>query len=176
MKCLVLPILLAVLLAVPASAEEPAAPASGEKSGPMGWLRKIPFPKFGGKKTPEVVWTNLRLDMVLDPAAVKLPDTRRVAVTLQLTNRGRKLVQLEFPSSQRVEVLLKDDTGRIMERWSDDQPLVNEPTTVTINPGERLEYAAAVSTREMVAGRSYTVEGLFPRNGTLRVNKILVPQ
>ena len=72
-------------------------------------------------------------------------------VTLTLTNHSKKLVQLDFPTSQRVEVLLKTKDGKTIETWSQDQAFTSEPTLVTINPNERLEYSVDVSTRDMVA-------------------------
>ena len=78
------------------------------------------------------------------------------------------MAQLEFPTSQRVEVLLKSKEGKTIEQWSQDQAFNNEPTLVTINPRERLEYSVNVATRDMVAGETYTVEGFFPNFDALR--------
>ena len=63
--------------------------------------------------------------------------------------------------------------------WSPDGPVkvtlplvaigwLNEPSIVTINPNERLEYLVNVSTRDMVAGETYNVEGFFPNFEHLR--------
>jgi len=46
---------------------------------------------------------------------------------------------------------------------------------VTINPGERLEYNATVSTRDFAAGQEYTVDGFFPTYDMLRSTVKLVP-
>ncbi len=177
MKFLLTLVLVVGTILTPVRAEEPAAPAAKEKGGPVNWLRQhLPMPKFGGKKKADSTWNDLRLALVFNPPTVKLPDTRRIEVTMQLTNAGKKLVQLEFPTSQRIEVLVKNQAGRELERWSEDQVINNEPTVVTLNPGERLEYTAAIATREMVTGQRYAVEGFFPRYPELRVIKAITPQ
>jgi hypothetical protein len=99
---------------------------------------------------------------------MKVSENKLMKVTLTLTNRSKKLVQLDFPTSQRVEVLLKTKDGKTLETWSQDQAFTSEPTLVTINPNERLEYSVDVSTRDMVAGQEYTVEGFFPNFDQLK--------
>jgi hypothetical protein len=99
---------------------------------------------------------------------VTLPETKQIKVTIKLVNRGKKLVQLNFPSSQRIEVLVKTKEGKQIEQWSEDQAFTDEPSMVTINPDERVEYPVTVSTRDMVAGETYTVEAFFPNFDQLR--------
>jgi hypothetical protein len=153
---------------------------------PMGLLaaeeKPVPTPKpslwhrlthpFGSKKKEAQgkgpVFKQLEMGLVVDPNPVKLADNRQLKVTLTLTNRGGKLAQLEFPTSQRVEVLIKSKDGKTIEQWSQDQAFNNEPTLVTINPRERLEYAVNVATRDMSAGQTYIVEGFFPNFEALR--------
>jgi hypothetical protein len=167
MKLPLLAILAAATSIAAVSAAESPTPAAKEKAGPVNWLWRH-VPKFGGKDKQAAGWNDLRLTLTLNPAKVKLADIKRVEVALQLTNAGKKLVQLEFPTSQRIDVLVKNSAGRVIERWSEDQPIANEPTVVTINPGERLEYTAGISTREMAVGQRYTVEAFFPRYEQLR--------
>jgi hypothetical protein len=151
---------------------------------PMGLLaaeeKPTPTPKpnlwhrlthpFGSKPKAEkgVKSGQLEMSIVVDPNPVKLSDNRQLKVTLTLTNRGGKLTQLEFPTSQRVEVLVKTQDGKTIEQWSQDQAFTNEPTMVTINPRERLEYSVNVATRDMAAGQTYLVEGFFPNFEALR--------
>lgn len=166
-----------------------AAPVRGEQekvqSNEPGLLKRaarMVWP-FGGKKTESAPapnsgkeWKRLVPSIAIEPVVVKLSDIRQLKVTLQLANRGKKLVQLDFPTTQRIEVLLKDRTGKLVEQWSEDQAFTNEPTLVTINPGERLEYAANVATRDLKAGQSYTVIGFFPNFEQLQAKKEIVPQ
>lgn len=154
-----------------------------------GWLKRTgkalwPFGKKPGD--PEVAppakgsqagkeWKQLVPTISIDPTPLKLSDVRTMKVTLQLANRGKKLAQLEFPTTQRIEVLVKDATGKRIEQWSEDQAFQNEPTLVAINPAERLEYTATVATRELKAGQVYTVEGFFPNFEQLRATKQITP-
>jgi hypothetical protein len=157
---------LALPMALPAAEE---APVPTPKPGLWSRLRH----PFGGSKAKEpkiqgVSFRQLEMGLLIEPNPVKLAENRQIKVTLTLTNRGGKLAQLEFPTSQRVEVLLKGKGGQTIEQWSQDQAFNNEPTLVTINPNERLEYSVNVSTRDLVAGETYSVEGFFPNFDALR--------
>jgi hypothetical protein len=164
------PLFCLLALAVPMSllaAEE--APTSAPKPSLLNRLLH-PFGGSKGKETKDKAtgFKQLEMGVLVDPNPVKLSDNRQIKVTLRLTNRGGKLVQLEFPTSQRVEVLLKSKDGKTIEQWSQDQAFNNDPTLVAINPNERLEYSVNVATRDMVAGETYTVEGFFPNFDALR--------
>ncbi len=115
------------------------------------------------------------MSMTLDPSLVKLPDTRAVRVTVQVVNNGKQAIQLEFPSSQRIEVLVKNEDGKAILRVSDDQKLDKEQGFLVINPGERLEYTATIATRDMVAGKAYIIEAFFPNFDQLRVSRAVLP-
>lgn len=135
-----------------------------------------PFGKKGAKEPGAAIgWRNLTMTMKLDPAQVRLPDTRAVDVNVTVVNTGRTAVHLEFPSSLRVEVVVKDEHGKIVSRWSDDQPIEKEPNILLINPKEHLEYSAKISTREMSAGRPFEIEAFYPRYEKLRVSRTVVP-
>jgi hypothetical protein len=120
-------------------------------------------------------WKDLVPTVSIDPMPLKLSDVRTMKVTLQLANHGKKLTQLDFPTSQRIEVLVKDSLGNRVEQWSEDQAFQNDPTLVTINPGERIEYTANVSTRDLKAGQAYSIEAFFPNYDQLRVTKPITP-
>ncbi len=120
-------------------------------------------------------WKQLLPTITLEPLPLQLSAVRTVKVTLRLGNKGKKLAQLDFPTSQRIEVLVKDATGKRIEQWSEDQAFENEPSIVTINPLERVEYTATVSTRDMKAGQAYTVEAFFPNYDQLRASKQVTP-
>ena len=141
-------------------------PESGKKPG---IVHRVLHPFGGGKDGGTKGSGGLVTELKLSPLPLKLSESNRLKVTLTLANRGRKLSSLEFPTSQRIEVLIKNSAGKTIEQWSQDQSFTSEPTLVTINPGERAEYAVEVATRDMVAGQSYTVEGFLPKYETLRV-------
>ena len=129
------------------------------------------FQRDPSSNSPATKFKNLALTMSIDPAPLKLSENRQLKVTLQLVNKGKRLVQLDFPTTQRVEVLMKSSAGKTIEKWSDDQSFSNEPTIVVLNPGERLEYAVALATREMLPGEQYEVEAFFPNYPQLRTSK-----
>src|SRR4029077_14095624 len=113
---------------------------------------------------------NLAMSMKLEPAQVRLSDARVIEVTVSVVNNGKTTVHLEFPSSLRIDVVVKAEGGKIVSRWSDDQRIEKEPGILLINPKERLEYSAKISTREMTAGRPFEIEAYFPSYEKLRVS------
>jgi hypothetical protein len=121
-------------------------------------------------------WKRLILTMNVEPMPVKLGETRQIKVTLRLTSKSKRLIQLDFPTTQRIEVLVKNQAGKMVEQWSEDQAFANEPTLVTINPGERLEYSVNIATRDMSPGQAYTIIGYFPNFEQLKTTKTIVPQ
>ena len=137
-----------------------------------------PFDGGGSSDKPaesKVGWRNLAMSLTLDPAAVKLPETRAVRVTLTVINKGKTAVQLEFPTTQRIEVLIKSENGNVISKWSDDQKVEKEEGFLVINPNERLEYSATISTREMAVGKSYVIEAYFPDFDQLRASRTISP-
>jgi hypothetical protein len=119
---------------------------------------------------------HLSINMTIEPKVLKLSETHELKATVTLTNHGAQLLQMEFPTSQRIEVVIKTKAGKLVEQWSEDQAFVNEPSLVTINPNERVEYVATMATRDLVAGESYVLEAFFPNYDTIRTQLPLVPQ
>ena len=156
-------------------AEPTPAPSPAMEKRP-GIVHRVLHPFGGGKDAGAKSGGGLTAELKLSPLPLKLSEANRLKVTLTLANRGKKLAALEFPTSQRIEVLIKNGAGKTIEQWSQDQSFANEPTVVTINPGERAEYAVEVATREMSAGQAYTVEGFLPKYDALKVAKTVVPE
>jgi len=176
MKFRALSCLLALALPMALSAAEEASTPAPKRGL---WSRLLN--PFGGSKAKEpkersTNFGSLEMGLLVEPNPVKLAENRQVKVTLTLTNRGGKMAQLDFPTSQRVEVLLKGKNGQTVEQWSQDQAFNNEPTMVTINPKERLEYSVNVPTRDLAAGETYTVEGFFPNFDALRKTRALTAE
>jgi len=164
------------MLTFATSCAEQETPAPEKKPGLMQHL----LHPFGGgdSKGEKKSKVHGRLDVALhlDPLPLKLSQTNRLKVTLTLTNRTRKLASLEFPTSQRIEVLIKTSGGKLVEQWSQDQAFTHEPTIVTVNPGERAEYRVEVATRDLSAGQSYVVQGFFPNYESLKAEATFVPE
>ena len=178
---------LLAFLCTAACAAEPApsaTPAPTPQPGLLGrtWNSAKKLNPFNGKSPEEkavketaAMFKGLEMKMTVDPAAPNLGEHKQLTVTLRLQNKGKKLVQLDFPTTQRIEVLVKNSVGKTIEQWSEDHAFQNEPSLVTINAGERLEYNAIVSTRDFAAGQEYTIDGFFPNYQTLRATAKVVP-
>ena len=170
-------LLAAFALTAQAAEETPPAPPK------PGLVHRLLHP-FGGSpaapadapKKKDVSLKGLEINLTAEPAVAKLSETREIKVTVTLANKGKKLIQLEFPTTQRIEVLVKNKAGKRVVQWSEDQAFTAEPTLVAINPGERLEYSANVPTRDLAAGETYTIEAFFPNYETLRKTRDLTPE
>lgn len=167
------PVLVAALAltSLPAVASE-----EGEGKRP-GFLSRVVnvfrFKKGDDKK--QANWRRLELSLTIEPQPLNLSENRLFKAVLQLTNKSKRLVQLEFPTSQRIEVVVKTKAGKLVEQWSEDQAFANEPTLVSINPGERLEYTVSLATRDLQPGETYIVEAFFPNYEPLRTQTTLAP-
>jgi hypothetical protein len=134
-----------------------------------------PF-RRGDDKPGEVVgWRNLVMGISLDPESVKLADTRAIRVGVSVVNKGEAGVQLDFPTTQRIEILLKSEDGKVISKWSEDQKVEKEQGFLVINPEERLEYTANISTREMKGGSTYIIDAYFPDFEQLRTTRMVSP-
>ena len=148
------------------------------KKGTAAVGRTVARPFGGSKEAPgdsKIGWRNLEMALTVEPAQVKLSDTKAVRVALTVVNKGNNAVQLDFPTTQRIEILLKKDSGEILSKWSEDQKVDPEQGFLVINTEERLEYSANVSTREMKSGNSYIIEAYFPSFPDLRGSRVVTP-
>ena len=130
-----------------------------------GWLGRLVHPFGSSDKIPQYKNPKLRglvLTVQLPPEPVKLSEVRQLPVHVTLTNRGDRAAELSFPSEQRIEILLRDSTGRIVTRWSENRAFAEQVGTLLINPGEHVEYAETIATRELVPGKVFTVEVMMP--------------
>jgi hypothetical protein len=168
-------LLAAVLLAACATPSEHAtSPSTAQEEVGRGRF----FGIFGGKKdrrSSKKVVGRLDMTMTVSPLPVVLSEHRRLTVVLKLANESKRLVQLEFPTAQRIEILLKDANGRLVTQWSEDHAFAAATALVAINPGERVQYTTSISTRDLEAGKEYVLEGFFPHYDELRAREKFVP-
>ncbi len=151
--------------------------ARGVADCAAGWIPGFHAKAQRGPVAQKTVATRgLEMNLRLEPFPVSLSETRRIEAALRLTNRSARFVQLEFPTTQRFEILLRAAaTGKTLVQWSEDQAFEPTPGVVGINPGEHLEYRASLSTRDLQPGGRYTVTAFFPSRGDLKVELPLVP-
>ncbi len=133
-----------------------------EKRGVLG---RLFHPFSSSEKLPQYrnqKLSGLVLSLQLPAEPVKLSEIRQLPVTIHLTNRGTRAVELSFPTEQRIEILLHDAAGRVVTRWSDNRAFEATPATILINPNEHLEYAETIATRDLAPGKVFTVETMVP--------------
>ena len=174
MKLRLIHMALALCIAMPACATKKGA----QESRPGMWSRVTHvFHGSGERKSKHRTSRakHLKLSMEFTPQALSLSDDRRLKVKLVLANNSKKFVQLQFPTTQRIEVIVSDKLGKPLLRWSEDQSFTDEPGYLAINPGERVEYVVSIPTRDMTAGTEYTVEGFAANYPDLKARKIIVP-
>ncbi len=168
--------MLFLVLAAPGRAEENADASPTPKPG---FVFRF-FGMFHHSKKPaekaSLRGGQFALALDVAPLPVKLSESRQIRVTLVLTNKSKSFVHLEFPTTQRIEILIRDKAGKLVTQWSEDQSFANEPSYIAINPGERVEYSESVPTREMSAGQPYTLEGFFPNYDDLKTTRTIVPE
>ena len=97
-----------------------------------------------------------------DPAEFALSGRREVRVVYSLVNSSRQTQRLDFPTAQKLEVTMRGPDGAKLFQWSEDRQFAPAAASVVVNPGERLEYEAAVPTRDMDGGRVYVIEAVLP--------------
>jgi hypothetical protein len=93
-----------------------------------------------------------------------LSERREISATLSVKNPGRKLIALDFDTDQRFDFVIKDASGKELERWSNDRNFAQQQGVVMVNPEEKITYTATLSTRDMEAGQTYYLEGSIAGN------------
>ena len=115
-----------------------------------GMFRSV---RFGPEKPGEMVAVT-----ITPGTSFSLEERREITVTISLTNNGRKLLAIYFPTEQRFDVVIRDSNGAVIERWSDDRAFAKDEAAVMVNPGEKIEYTATISTRDLKGGQTYQLE------------------
>jgi len=128
---------------------------------------------YGPVTGPVYYGVEMRLKTI--PEFVRLSDTRSLEAHLLLINRTRKPVNLIFSDSRKYDFILHDASGKKLAQWSDDQPLTQAESYVIINPGERAEFVGNISTRDMSAGRLYTLEAMVVGYDKMRLSVQINP-
>ncbi|HEY4271162.1 MAG TPA: BsuPI-related putative proteinase inhibitor [Candidatus Udaeobacter sp.] len=138
-----------------------------------GWLSRILHP-FSPNVVPQYKDARLRglaLDLQITPQTVKLSEVRQLAVKLTLANLSKRPVTLDFPTSQRIEIYLKNSVGDILTKWSENHAIIEKPSVILINPSERIEYNETISTRELTPNKVFIAEVFFPQYLELRIRQ-----
>jgi hypothetical protein len=124
------------------------------------------LPKYNDRKLRGLV-----LDLQVSPQPLRLSEVRQMQVTVTVTNRGNHMIQLDFPTDQRIEVQLLNSADVALTKWSENHSIKDKPGTVLINPGEHVEYKENIATRELMPGRVFTADVFFPKYPDLHVRQ-----
>ena len=100
----------------------------------------------------------LKPELKVDPVEFPLAERREVNVVFSVKNTRGKAERLEFSTSQRFDMSVIAPDGKRIFLWSEDRSFEPVIASVVVNPRERIEYEAAVPTRDMQAGGIYRVE------------------
>jgi Intracellular proteinase inhibitor len=164
-------LVLAIFVAGPVFSQDIApSPAPVRK---RSWLGRILHP-FSPNIVPQYKDARLRglsLDLQISPQTVKLSEVRQLTVKVTLSNLSKRPVTLDFPTSQRIEIYLKDSAGNILTKWSENHAIAEKPATILINPSERIEYDETISTRELTPNKVFVAEVFFPQYLELRIRQ-----
>ena len=155
---------------------EDASPGPERQGSPAkrGWMSRVFHPFSSSPKTPQYKDPRLRgldLELQTSPHPLKLSETRQMEVTVTLTNRGKRAIELNFPTDQRIEIYLRNSAEAILTKWSDNHAVTEKPETVLINPEERVEYVQTIATRELTPAKVFIVEVFFPNYPELRIRQ-----
>jgi hypothetical protein len=113
--------------------------------------------------------------LVVEPKTFSLDDRRELAVTFSVENKTGRLVKLDFPTSQRIEILVRDPNGKVLEKWSDDRAFTDESGVVMINPDEHIQYEEKIATRDMQPGKTYPIEASLANNPEFTKTAVVTP-
>ena len=124
------------------------------------------LPKYQNRKLRGLV-----LNLQVSPQPVRLSEVRQLEVRVILKNLGDRMVNLEFPTDQRIEVQLLDSGGSVLTKWSENHAIKETPANVLVNPEEQIEYKESIATRDLTPGRVFTAEAFFPKYPELRIRQ-----
>jgi hypothetical protein len=170
MRRAAVPLLLVLALSGSAFAQDThSAPTPQRRSWMSRMLHPSPSERLPEYKDPRLRGLAVALELSAQP--VKLSEVRQLEVKFTLINKARNPITLEFSSSQRVEIYLRNSAEKVLTTWSDNHAFTDDPGTVFINPQEHIEYAETIATRELTPNKVFIAEVFFPKYPELRVRQ-----
>jgi hypothetical protein len=124
------------------------------------------LPKYDDRKLRGLV-----LDLQVSPQPVRLSEVRQMEVKVTVTNMGNRMIPLDFPTDQRIEIQLLNAADAVLTKWSENHAIKDKPGTILINPGEHVEYKENIATRDLTPGRVFTADVFFPKYPELHVRQ-----
>lgn len=129
--------------------------ASSAASSIVNFPKKLlsPLIPFSGKKKEPVVVTIAGI-----PKSIDAGKTTRLNLTVEVLNQGKKPVSLDFESNIRVLASIEQASGEKVsstEYVADTNP---DPTSLTVNPTEKLRYDLSLSLEKPLRGALYNIK------------------
>ncbi len=87
-----------------------------------------------------------------------MAERRELDAKYTVLNNTKKIIRLDFNTTQRIDILTFDPAGKVVEKWSEDRLFMLQEGVVIINPKERIEYSEKVATRDMKPSEPYTIK------------------
>jgi len=113
----------------------------------------------------------LGLDLQITPQTIKLSEVRQLAIKVTVTNQSKRPIPLDFPTNQRIEIYLRNSTGDVLTKWSDNHAITQKSALVLINPQEHVEYNETIATRDLTPNKVFIAEVFFPAYPELRIRQ-----
>ena len=163
--------LLSLAIAGHLPAQEEMPQPTPQKRG--GWFSRMlhPFQSIPAPNYKDARLRGLVLDLKLSAQPVKLSEVRQLEVKITLANASKRAVALDFPTEQRIEILLKNSSDAVLTTWSENHAFEAKTGSVLINPGERIFYPETIATRELTPNKVFIVEVFFPQYPELRLRQ-----
>src|ERR1700675_3520777 len=76
------------------------------------------LPKYNDRKLRGLI-----LDLEVSPQPVRLSEVRQMHIKVTVTNMGNHMIQLEFPTDQRIEVQLLNSADAVLTKWSENHAI-----------------------------------------------------
>ena len=124
------------------------------------------LPKYNDRKLRGLI-----LDLQVSPQPVRLSEVRQMEVKVTVTNMGNRMIPLDFPTDQRIEIQLLNAADAVLTKWSENHAIKDKFGTILINPGEHVEYKENIATRDLTPGRVFTADVFFPKYPELHVRQ-----
>jgi hypothetical protein len=97
-------------------------------------------------------------ELKIEPTQFSLGDRRELDATYIVRNNTKKIIRLDFNTTQRIDILTFDPNGKVVEKWSEDRLFMLQEGVVIVNPKERIQYSEKVATRDMKPGETYSIK------------------
>ncbi|CAN5812955.1 hypothetical protein BH09VER1_BH09VER1_33300 [soil metagenome] len=111
----------------------------------------------------------------IEPAHFELSKHKELDTIYTVQNNTGKLMRLNFATTQRIDLVTTDASGKVIDKWSDDRATTPQDGIIIINPKERIQYDEKIPTREMKPEQSYTVQSQIVGYPDYTVSKTVVP-